>query len=303
MHLPQWGPLATRDGVLAVARTIEECGLDSAWVADHVVYPLQGGERYPYSRKGPPFGPRDGFLEAFTTLALVAGATSRIALGTSAVVLPMREPLLTAKTVATLDVLSGGRTILAIGAGWWAEEFRALGAPFEHRGRRVDEGIRVLRALWSQGSLEHRGEFFRFAEIACEPRPVQPGGPPIWIAGTGPAAWRRTATLGDGWHPFQPRPEQLAEGRAQIDRIAREERRDPSEIGVSAAIGLPSDPGRAVERLLELARRGVAHVVLAIPGASVEERCAAIERFVSELRPVIRRELAATSGQGASFPG
>lgn len=293
VHLPQWGPLATRDGVLAVARTIEECGLDSAWVADHIVYPLEGGERYPYSLEGPPFGAQDGFLEALTTLALAAGATSRISLGTSALVLPMREPLLAAKTVATLDVLSGGRTILAVGAGWWAEEFRALAVPFEGRGRRLDEGIQVLRGLWSRGSLEHRGDCFDFAEVACEPRPVQPGGPPIWIAGTGPAAWRRAALLGDGWHPLRLGPEQLAEGRAEVDRIAREERRDPAEIGLSTSVGMPSDPGRAVERLLELAKSGVGHVVLAAPGASVEERCAAIERFASDALPVVRRELAA----------
>jgi probable F420-dependent oxidoreductase len=294
VHLPQWGPLATRDGVLAIARTVEECGLDSAWVADHVVYPASGGERYPYSPHGPPFGPQEGFLEALTTLTLVAGATSRIALGTSALVLPMREPLLLAKTVATLDVLSGGRTILAVGAGWWAEEFNALGVPFEHRGRRLDEAIRILRALWSEGSAEHAGEFFRFAEVACEPRPLQPGGPPIWIAATGPAAWRRAARLGDGWHPLRPRPEQLAEGRAEIERFAREEGRDPSEIGTSAAIGLPSDAGRAVERLLELGRNGVGHIVLATPGDTVVERCTAIERFATDVLPELRRELGAT---------
>ena len=279
-------------GVLTIARTIEECGLDSAWVADHIVYPLEGAERYPYSAEGLPFKPQDGFLEALTTLALVAGATSRIALGTSAMVLPMREPLLTAKTIATLDVLSGGRVILAVGAGWWTEEFQALGAPFEGRGRRLDEGIRILRALWSQGSLEHRGEFFSFAEVACEPRPVQRGGPPVWIAGTGSAAWRRAARLGDGWHPLGLGPEQLAEGRAQIDRIARAEGRDPSDIALSTVIGMPSDPGRAVERLLELAESGVAHVILAAPGTSAEERCAAIERFASEVLPVVRREAA-----------
>jgi probable F420-dependent oxidoreductase len=292
VHLPQWGPIATRDGVLACARTIEECGFDSAWVADHVVFPLQGAERYPYSDSGTPFGPEDGFLEAFTTLALAAGVTRRIALGTSALVLAMREPLLVAKTVATLDVLSGGRTILAVGAGWCAEEFRALGVPFEGRGRRLEEAIRVLRALWSEGALEHRGECFRFAELACEPRPVQPGGPPIWIAGNGPAAWRRVARLGDGWHPIRVRPEELAAGRAQIDRLAREEGRDPSAIGTSTAVGMTSDPARAVERMLELARGGVTHVVLAAPGAGVRERCGAIERFASEVLPAVRKELA-----------
>lgn len=295
VHLPQWGSLATRDGVLAVARAIEEYGLDSAWVADHVIHPVAGAERYPYGSEGPPFRPEDGFLEAFATLSLVAGATSRIALGTSALVLPMREPLLTAKSVATLDVLSGGRTILAVGGGWWREEFDALGAPFAGRARRFDESIRIMRALWSQGSLEHRGDAFSFGEVVCEPRPLQPGGPPVWVAGTGAAARRRAAMLGDGWHPIGLRAQQLAEGRTEIGELARAGGRDPSEIGLSTVAGVPSEPERAVQRLLGLAGGGVTHVVLAVRGDSIAERCAAIERLATDVLPAVRRELGPVS--------
>ena len=291
VHLPQWGPLATREAVLAVAGSVEECGFDSAWVADHVVYPLKGADRYPYGSGGPPFRPEDGFLEAFGTLAVVAGATSRIMLGTSALVLPMREPVLTAKSVATLDVLSGGRTILAVGGGWWSEEFAALGAPFAARARRFDESIQLMRTLWAQGSAEHRGDAFSFEQLACEPRPLQPGGPPIWIAGAGAAARRRAARIGDGWHPIGLDAEQLEAGRAEIDELALAEGREPGQIGLSTVIGVSADPARAVERLLELARAGVGHVVLAVSGDSIAERCAAVERAATEVLPALRREL------------
>lgn len=296
VHLPQWGPLATRDAVLAVVEAIEGCGLDSAWVADHVVYPSAGAERYPYSTDGTPFRPKDGFLEAFATLALAAAATTRIALGTSALVLPMREPLLTAKGVATLDVLSGGRVILAVGGGWWREEFDALGAPFHRRAQRLDESIQIMRALWSRGSADHQGEVFSFDELACEPRPLQPGGPPIWIAGAGAAARRRAARLGDGWHPIGLRAEQLRAGCSEIDQIARAAGRDPDEIGLSTVMGVSCDPARAGERLVELARAGVRHVVLIVRGDSIRERCAAIEQLASEVVPAVRRELAGSPG-------
>ena len=290
LHLPQWGPLATRNAVLAAARAIEDCGLDSAWVADHIVYPSKGGEHYPYA-DGPPWDPSEGFLEAFTTLSLAAGATTRIALGTSALVLPMREPLLTAKSVASLDVLSGGRTILALGGGWWREEFDALGASFDDRAGRYDESIQVMRALWTQGTVEHRGEFFEFDELSCEPRPLQPNGPPIWIAGSTAVARRRAARLGDGWHPLRVRPEQLAEGMAEIAELARAAGREPGDIGLSSVIGLRSDPDRDATRLIELGRVGVTHVVAAAPRESVSELCLAIEQLGSEVMPIVRREL------------
>ena len=119
LHVPQWGPDATRSGVLSVARAVEDAGLDSVWVADHVVYPLRSQSRYPYREEGTPFAPEEGFLDAITTLGALAGATKRVLLGTSVLVLPMREPLQVAKALATLDVLSDGRVIAGVGAGWW----------------------------------------------------------------------------------------------------------------------------------------------------------------------------------------
>jgi probable F420-dependent oxidoreductase len=291
VHVPQWGPSATRHGVLAVARAAEDGGLDSVWVADHVVFPLRSESTYPYRAGGVPFEPHDGFLEALATMAVLAGATSRISIGTSVLVLPMRNPLLVAKELSTVDVLSGGRTIVAVGAGWWQEEFAALGVPFRARGRRLDEQIEIVQRLWRDGTLAWDGEFFRFEEVVCEPRPAQPGGPPLWIGGTGPRARERAARLGDGWHGIGARTEEIAAGRREILAAAAEAGRDPSAVSISTSTGLPPDPERQLERLFALAGCGVGHVVLNVRGDTAQEACAAIEGLVADVLPVFRREL------------
>jgi len=294
VHLPQWGVDATRDGVLSVARAAEDAGLDSVWVADHLVHPVHTASTYPYQSGGTPFKAEDGFLEAFTLLATVAGATSRLQLGTSVFVLPMREPLQVAKTVATLDVLSEGRVLLGIGAGWWEEEFRALGATFARRGRRLDEQIAILRALWRDGRLEHHGEFYDFDEVVCEPRPVQPGGPPILVGGMGPPSWGRAGRLGDGWHAVGAHDETLVDGLAEVRKLAAEVGRVPEEMGLSTSALLPDDPEHAIRRLVRLARAGVDHVVLKVPEDTATETSAAIERLASEVVPEVRSSLVST---------
>jgi probable F420-dependent oxidoreductase len=285
VHVPQWGQDADRAGVLTVARMAEEVGLDSVWVADHIVYPLHSDSRYPYRADGPPFAPEDGFLDAFTTLATIAGATERIALGTSVLVLPMRDPLEVAKSVATLDVLSGGRVILGVGAGWWREEFEALGAPFARRGARMDEQIAIVRALWRDGRLSgHRGHY-EYDELVSRPRPLQPGGPRMLIGGMGAAARQRAALLGDGWHALGSHDETLREGFADVLRIAREAGRDPAHLSLSTSAGLPADLHSAVRRLGRLAGAGVDQVVLNVPGNTAAETCSAIERLGTEVLP------------------
>lgn len=288
VHVPQWGAGATRDGVLTVARAAEDAGLDSVWVADHVVFPLYGDSKYPYRRDGVPFEPEDGFLDAITTLAVVAGATTRVRLGTSSLVAPMREPLQLAKAVATLDVLSGGRAVLGFGAGWWKEEFVALGAEFEARGRRFDEQIEIMRSLWRDGRLEHHGRFYDFGEVVCEPRPLQPGGPPLLIGGMGERAQRRAALHGDGWHAIGAKVEGLVAGHSTVRRLAREAGRDPDSLVLSTSTGLPANPDDAVRRLHQLADAGVGNVVLNIPAETASEMCAAIDVLASRVVPAVR---------------
>jgi probable F420-dependent oxidoreductase len=293
VHVPQWGSGATRDGVLAVARTIEQAGLDSVWVADHVVFPLESKAAYPYRADGVPFAPEDGFLEALVTLSVLAGATERIELGTSVLALPMRHPLIVAKQAATLDVLSGGRLILGLGAGWWEEEFRALGSAFAGRGRRFDEQIQIMRAAWAAGTLAWDGDFYSFDTVACLPRPAQPDGPRLWIGGRTKAAYRRAGQLGDGWHALGSNGEAIAVGKAEVARVARTAGRDPASISVSTSAGLPPEPERAVERMLKLSACGVTHVVLNVRAETAAELCSAIESFAANALSTIRREQSA----------
>lgn len=288
-HLPQWGDGATRDGVVAVARKVEEVGLDAVWVADHVVLPTASTSRYPYSEETP-FGPEDGFLEALTTLAVVAGATERVRLGTSVLVMPMRHPVLTAKVAATIDVLSGGRLVLAMGAGWWEEEFEALDATFAGRGVRMDEQVQVMRELWRLGTTSFSGEFYRFPELACEPRPLQPGGPPVLIGGMNPRALRRAGELGDGWHAVGVAEEVLSQGMVAVRGAAEAAGRDPDRVQLSTSTVLPGDDERTLRRLLRLARIGVSDVVLDVPGKTIAEICQIIEGFAENTLPRVRDE-------------
>jgi probable F420-dependent oxidoreductase len=200
-YLPTRGPTATRDGILALAGEGERLGLHSAMIADHIVFPVESQSIYPYTLDGRHPGAADA-LETFSILGVVAGATERLRLVTSVLVLPYRNPVLTAKMAASLDVLSGGRLTLGVGAGWLKEEFAALESPaFAARGAVTDEWIRIFKQLWSQSPASFDGRFYRYSEIRCEPFPVQKPHPPIWVGGHSRAALRRTARHGDGWHP------------------------------------------------------------------------------------------------------
>lgn len=204
-YLPTRGPTATRDGVLALAREGERLGLHSAMIADHIVFPVESESAYPYTldRKHPSGGDA---LETFSILGVVAGATERLRLVTSVLVLPYRNPVLTAKMVASLDVLSGGRVTLGVGVGWLKEEFEALDSPdFERRGAVTDEWIAIFKQLWTQSPASFIGQFYDYADIRCEPLPLQKPHPPIWVGGHSRAALRRTAMAGIRSAPSPPR--------------------------------------------------------------------------------------------------
>jgi probable F420-dependent oxidoreductase len=294
LQLPQWGDIATRETILDIARAAEAAGFDSVWASDHVVHPLTGPADYPYAAGGPPFRPEWGYLEALTTLAVIAGATERVRLGTSVLLLPMRETLLAGKQIATLDVLSGGRVSIAVAAGWWRSEFEALGADFDSRSRRLDEQIHALRALWSSGSGEWRGQQVRFPPVALRPTPVQPAGPELWIGGRGPRVWRRVAaTPGAGWHGIGFEREQMAEARAAIVAACRVAGRDPATVRYSTATGMPADRERLLRRLLDLAECGLTQVVL-IPRAESRD---AILTAVSQYGEWVRQRLDAAHAE------
>jgi probable F420-dependent oxidoreductase len=239
--LPNYGPLAGAATLVGLARRAEALGVDSVWVSDHLVAPTGVRSIYPYDRrpeaKPGDMGVIEHFYEPLITLAHLAGATGRIRLGVSAYVVPYRPPVLTAKQVATLDALSGGRIILAVGVGWLREEFEALGVPFARRGRRTDEYIAVCRALWQEEVASHQGDLTRLPPVRSGPKPVQRP-LPVWVAGNSPAARARAVRLGQGWHAIDLAPAELAPAVADLRTRARAAGRAPEDLLVSVRKGI-----------------------------------------------------------------
>jgi probable F420-dependent oxidoreductase len=184
--LPNYGPDSNPDGIRRVAELAEELGFDSVWTTEHIIVGPEGVD--PYGR----------VYDPLVTLAWIAGWTERVGLGTSIVLVPLHNPMHLAKEVATLQELSGGRFTLGVGMGWHKDEFDFMGAPFEGRGRRADEAIRLMRALW-KGERDFDGEFWSFHDATSEPHPSPV--PEIWVGGSSARAIRRAVELGDAWHP------------------------------------------------------------------------------------------------------
>jgi probable F420-dependent oxidoreductase len=292
LHLPHIGPMATRDGVLGMARAADAAGIDSLWASDHIVVPRDYASAYPYLPSGKMPIPDDApFLEAVSTLLAVCGVTRRARLGTSVIVLPQRQPVLVAKQWATLDVLCGGRTIFGAGAGWLEEVFAALGGPFKGRGGRCDEALEILQRCWKESSVTFHGRHFHIDRLACEPKPIQQPRPPIWIGGHTPAAFRRVARYGDAWHgggTVDVCSAAIEAVRAEAERIGR----DPSTIeltirdrgGVDVSTREARD--KTIERLLPYSCLGATHFLFLSfdPPEKVGETVRALQE---EIKPVL----------------
>ncbi len=203
----QYGAPPSREHILAVARAAEASGFTSVWTSDHILV----------SSAFPRYGT---LYEALTTLAWVAARTEQIKVGTSILVLAMRDALLAAKQIATIDDLSGGRAIVGVGAGWNKQEFELVGADFSRRGRVLDESIRAMRTLWTDERPSFSGEVYKFSDALFYPKPAQVGGPPVWIGGNSDAALRRTAHLGDAWHADEVPPEEFSDRVASLTQQA-----------------------------------------------------------------------------------
>jgi probable F420-dependent oxidoreductase len=215
--------MAGPDALRSLAQRAEDLGFDSVWVSDHIILPREVKSFYPYSPDGvATFTPDQPYFEPIATLNFLAGCTHRIRLGTHVLILPYRNPVLTAKMLATLDVLSGGRVILGAGVGWMEEEFQALGLDtFAQRGAVTNEYLRLFKELWTKAEPEFHGEFYDVSGAGFLPKPVQQPHPPIWIGGhTGPAI-RRAAELGDGWMPIGLRPPAILEPEELAGKISR----------------------------------------------------------------------------------
>ena len=248
---PGGGPLAIPDHLSTLARRGEEMGFGIICVTDHIVIPKTIEPVYPYSDSGEYYGgtARD-YLEMLITLTFLISHTSSARLLTSVMVMPHRSPVLTAKMLTTIDVLSKGRLDVGCGIGWMREEFVATGAPFlEGRGAGCDEYIRAFKELWTSNNPTFEGKYCRFSDIDFLPRPVQQPHPPIWTGGESPPALRRAGRLADVWYPISSNPrhpmataKQLSEGISRVRHHAERAGRDPSEIGLAYNTLVYSEP-------------------------------------------------------------
>jgi probable F420-dependent oxidoreductase len=305
-YLPTRGQTASPEALETLVQRGENLGFPSVMIADHLVFPVTIKSRYPYTVSGD-FPGKGDVLDQLSLMAFVAAKTSRLRLVTSVMIVPYRNPVLTAKALATIDVLSKGRVTLGVGVGWMREEFEALGSPeFDRRGAVTDEYIRVFKTLWTESPASFSGSFYRFDALHCRPQPVQKPHPPIWVGGHSKAALRRAARLGDGWHPVGanaavPLPPSELPGCSRAHRPHRGRRARSKSLTISYKapvydVGqrqLPSGQRRAfsgsasqvADDIAAFARLGVSEVVFDFRSESLAESLERMESFA----PVVRQ--------------
>lgn len=304
------GPLAAPDIMLRIAERADALRFSSVFVTDHVVIPLASESVYPYSATGKVGADwAQGYLEPLTVLSWLARATRHVRLGTSVLVIPYRNPVVTAKMLATLDVLSGGRVILGAGVGWMREEFEALRtAPYSERGRVTDEYLRLMRECWTREPVTFRGAYYDLPAVSALPKPRQPGGIPIWVGGHTEAAIRRAGELGDAWHPIGLRPPvalhpaEYRERAEQVREWARRAGREPGSVALTFRAPLEVLSGRVrapggdriplrgtaeevVADIRSYQEAGVSHLVLDPVATDLRSYLAIMERFAEDVRP------------------
>lgn len=251
-----------------VAAIAEEHGFDSLWIPEHLIFPAEMPPKYLYTPDGyPPMQSDTPTFDPFVVLGAVASRTERIKLGTGVFILPLRHPIMVARSVVTLDRMSGGRVLLGIGVGWMPDEFEIVGASFANRGRRTDEMIGLMRQLWAEDTVEFHGEFYDVPPVRFQPKPVDKRrGIPLVVGGTSPGALRRAGRLGDGWiHHKQIKVslfqgetdtgvdeedwQQLADHLAVIGRHRADAGREDEPFEVVAGMGTGLDAVRRCEDL------------------------------------------------------
>ena len=288
ISLPHFREMASPDAIRIMAEYAENIGLDSIWVTDHVLLTDEQAKRYGRL-----------FYEPIITLTYAAAVTKRVRLGTTAIILPYRNPTITAKQLSTIDTLSGGRLIFGCAAGWYREEFETLGADFQNRGSVSDSYLRLIKQLWTQGPSN--GMHF-------EPRPVQKPHPPIWVGGNSRRGIRRAVELGDYWHPTRPTADDVRAGKAYIQEIAGTYGRNAEEIGIGAREPFKIDERLSADRsrpfigprshvmdsFQEFKELGVSHMVIdlfysntALENETLESMSQAMEVLAKSIRPTL----------------
>jgi probable F420-dependent oxidoreductase len=301
-----YGRLATRDHILELAELAESSGLESLWVADHVIFPATFTSKYPYSPTGvfPLDMTQEPLLEPIATMGVLVGTTQRVKIGTAVLVMPYRHPVLLARMLVTLDVLSAGRTVLGAGVGWLAEEFAALDTrPYVARGRVTDECIEIVKRICQGGDVTFQGEHYQLDPVISSPGSVQRPHPPILIGGTSHAALQRVVRLGDGWLSTGLRPERLGERLRVLQKLCQVQDRHFAEISLchklfinigearkgadgsrDAGTGTPTDIVDDLRRLVDL---GYGSVIVRYRGSNAKEQRQQIQSFISDILPKV----------------
>jgi probable F420-dependent oxidoreductase len=229
------GPTVAPELVRTVAIAAERLGFSTLWAPEHVVLLDEYASQYPYSSGKFPAPTDTPIADPFATLAYAAACTTSIRLATGICLVPEHNPLVLAKTVATVDRLSGGRFILGVGVGWLAEEFEAVGVPFERRSQRTREYVEVMRKLWTERRSSHQGEFVKFTNVLSYPKPINGNGVPVWFGGESNPALRRVAEYGDGWIGFNLLPAQAAEKVRRIEELLKDKGRSRSDLKLAVS--------------------------------------------------------------------
>ena len=323
-EVPTSGVFAGPDSLALVARHGEQIGFDYLHIGDHLVIPRSIQSSYPYSDSGAFLGEWSSkenqgeddlglHFEQLTTLSYLAANTNKINLLSSVCILPYRQPVLTAKILATIDVLSNGRLIVGCGAGWMEEEFEALGLDtFKKRGSVTNEYIDAFRELWTSPNPTFKGEYVSFSDIYFAPKPIQKPYPPIWIGGESPAAIRRAANYGDVWYPFGNNPQypldtigRLKNGIEKLNCKLDEADRDINKIGIALSAEmwysdtdpifdkngnrklLTGEPSQVAEDIYNLAEIGVSYLTLDYKGTDIDETLYKMERFTKLVKALL----------------
>ncbi len=235
VHLIGLGRQAVFADLVQAAQAAEELGYQSVWINDHVIIPTHHTSSYPYSADGQPsFTPDDTFYDPFVLLASIAAQTTTIRLGTSVAVIPYRPPVLTAKAITTLDIVSGGRFIFGAGVGWFVEEMELLGVSFKERARSTRAALDEMKALWTQDRPQVTDMHGQLVEVGFAPKPVQKPYPPIWFGGESRPALKRVVEYGDGWFPAFISPEDFATKSAELQQLCTAHSRDFAELTICA---------------------------------------------------------------------
>lgn len=281
--IPNAGPKASPGNIVSVARLAQDLGFHSVWVTDHVALPEQVNSWYPYRTHGRWDYRSDTYwLDPLLSLQWAAAAAPKLKIGTSIIVVPLRNPLLLAKQISSLDFLTGGRFILGAGAGWMEEEFNLIGQSYSNRGKRLLEMVALMRQCWSGETVDFKGEFYQVSGFRMYPKPVRGNIPIIW-GGHSDAAIKRCARTGDGWHPTQITLDQLSEGLTKLRTYCKEFGRDFATIPIVARPGnIYSVTAESHARHLEL---GVTHLVADTP---IQQEDPKLEILAAEMERIAR---------------